>query len=267
MAFHDFPLALEFGTMNRMRIHPIHFIIIGCIVLIYVLLQRTATLEGFEATLLDMYVISLRHADRLKNIEKQEYKIGRPIPIVEGVKGDFINIPLLVSFGLVDPAYLDPTRTWRQKREIGCFLGHLYVIEKIKARFGYTIVFEDDFNITDDNFYKNVLSILQTLELKKIEFDLLFLGTSSSNKGTVVLDPVYAFNKNQTLTGTYGYVVKNKNVPKILGGISVMYLAIDEQYEDLGKRDKLSILIVDPPLVHHQDNVLPSTIENREIET
>ena len=259
----------NFNEFNkRMKIHPINYILIGCIiVLVYILLQRITILEGFTPTILDMYVVSLRHADRLKNIEKQEYKIGRPVSIVEGVKGDFINIPLLVSFGLVYSDYLDPTQTWRQKREIGCFLGHLYAIEKIKARFGYTIVFEDDFNITDDNFYENVLSILQALELKKIDFDLLFLGTSSNNKGAVVLDPVYAFNKNQTLAGTYGYVVKNKNVPKVLGGIRMMYLAIDEQYEDLGKRGKLSILVVDPPLVHHQGDVLPSTIENREIET
>jgi GR25 family glycosyltransferase involved in LPS biosynthesis len=259
----------NFNEFNkRMRLHPINFIIIGSIiVLLFVLLRKAYALEGFQSTLLDMYVVSLRHADRLKNIEKQEYKIGRPISIVEGVKGDFINIPLLVSFGLVDSDYLDPTQTWRQKREIGCFLGHLYAIEKIKARFGYTIVFEDDFNITDDNFYENVQSILQALELKKIDFDLLFLGTSSNNKGTVVLDPVYNYNRNQTLAGTYGYVVKNKNIPKILGGIRVMYLAIDEQYEDLAKRGKLSILIVDPPLVHHQGDALPSTIETREIET
>jgi hypothetical protein len=96
---------------------------------------------------------------------------------------------------------------------------------------------------------------------------MLFLGNLFNNKGTLLMDSVYTLNKDQTFAGTHGYVVNNRHVPKILDTLHVMYEAIDEQYEILARQDKLTILIVDPPMVNQQNDALASTIDDMSIET
>lgn len=248
-----------------MKIRPSRILIILILLLFIVLVwnQYGSVSEGFESNPIQMYVISLRHEDRLKNIEKQQEKVGQPIQIFDAVKGDFVEVAPLIASGVLDKKYANPEK--RQKREIGCYMSHLQLIQQVQQRSGYTIIFEDDFDIPNSSFLKDVSTILQTLENKGIEFDLLFLGTSSNNKGELVADNIYKQNKETNLWGTYGYLVNNVHIPKILDAIKTMDTPIDNQYEAQGRQDKLTILMVNPAIVNHQD--LGSTIGDFSIET
>jgi len=95
-----------------------------------------------------MYVITLRHMDRMQNIELQQAKIPeKEIILFDAVKGDFIDQDQLVKEGILDPAFIGGTGF--RKREIACYMSHLNVYKKIKENKnpGYTILFEDDFII------------------------------------------------------------------------------------------------------------------------
>jgi len=208
-------------------------------------------------------VISLRHADRLANIATQQAKITQPIEIFDAVKGDFIDVSALIKSGVLDKKYENATP--HQKRAIGCYMSHLQLLKHINTTSGYTIIFEDDFNITTSTFLEDISNILQIVE--QIDFDILFLGTATNNKGELIINNIYKQNMNQDLFGTYAYLVNNKNIPKILNAIKIMDTPIDVQYQVQGQRNALTILMVHPVIVENQDKQLISTINDLTIET
>jgi GR25 family glycosyltransferase involved in LPS biosynthesis len=248
--------------MNTHRIR----IVIGFIIILGILYiwNQYYLFEGFYSNSVQLYVISLRHADRLANIERQQRKIGQSITIFNGVKGDFIDIPALVASGILDKKYEKATP--HQKRAIGCYLSHVQLLQQITRTSGYTIIFEDDFNIITPTFLDDISNILQTLQ--KIDFDVLFLGTATNNKGELLANNIYKLNMNEPLLGTYAYLVNNKHIPKIINALKLIdNTAIDLQYQDKGKQNILRILMVQPVLVENQDKQLVSTINDLSIET
>jgi GR25 family glycosyltransferase involved in LPS biosynthesis len=250
-----------------MKTHGLIRIIAILIILLLIVCvwKHYFAVEGFDSSPLQMYVISLKHADRMANIKKQEEKIGQTITIFDAVKGDFVDIEPLIAAGVLDKKYKTPTK--REKREIGCYMSHLQLIQQINQTSGYTIIFEDDFNIVSNTFLQDLSAIFKTLEEKQIDFDLLFLGTLTNNKGDPVVDTVYKQNKGQDLWGTHAYIVNNKHLAKILDGINVMDRPIDNQYDILGRQDKLINLMIDPAMVNQQVDTLGSTIGDFSIET
>ena len=89
-------------------------------------------------------------------------------------------------------------------------MSHLKVYDIIdeksnKNKYGYSIVFEDDF-IINDNFLMIVDESIT--KLQHIDFDLLFLGILGG-KGDQVIDNIY-----KTLAGSYqshAYLINNRN--------------------------------------------------------
>ena len=220
--------------------------------------------EGFdniENDSIKMYVISLRREDRLKNIAEQQRKIDVDIEIFDAVKGDQLNIDKLMDDGII-------SRGWEngpsfKKREIGCYLSHFYIYNKIVANKlpGYTIIFEDDFKIESDNFMDDVK---KAINITKGEFDLLYLGNHNSNHGELYSDNIYNVNKEETLIGTHCYIVNNKHIGKIIQETEDVDMAIDIKLNDLSQKGKLIILVMYPTIVSQgaeTSNIRDMTVE------
>jgi GR25 family glycosyltransferase involved in LPS biosynthesis len=197
---------------------------------------------------INMYVISLKHNDRLENIKKQENKINEKIEIFDAVKGDTLDIQTLLKENIITDKYKNAEKT--EKRVIGCYLSHLNLLKKIKETNSseYTIIFEDDFNIVISNFSQEIQSIIRKME--KYDFDLLFLGNLEKNKGKHIIDNIYKMNPDQHLWGAQGYIVNNKNIDKIIEKVKIMDRPIDDKYEELGKNNQLNIFVLHPTIVN-----------------
>jgi hypothetical protein len=112
---------------------------------------------------------------------------------------------------------------------------------------------------------KQVDTIIDNME--DTNFDLIFLGNLYSNKGEQLIDNIYKINKDEHLYGTYAYIVNNSNIDKILKHITVVDMPIDVKYESLGMEDILDIFLINPIIVDHQWEDLPSNINTLNIET
>jgi len=218
--------------------------------------------EGFNDDNINIYVISLRHEDRLKNIEEQRNKINRDIEIFDAVKGDTLNIDTLMNDGEI-------SRNWEngapyKKREVGCYLSHFNIYKNISASLllGYTIIFEDDFKIESDNFMDDVNAAIETTNG---EFDMLFLGNINNNNGKLFKNNIYYVNNNETLIGMHSYIVNNKNIEKIIKETMNIDMPIDLKIDNLSKNNKLNILVMYPIIVRQESNT--STIRDMTIET
>jgi len=222
--------------------------------------------EGFDNNddnnNIKIYVISLRHEDRIKNIEEQRVKINNNhLEIFDAVKGDKLNIEKLMGDNII-------SRIWEngpsyKKREIGCYLSHYYIYNKIAANLssGYTIIFEDDFKIESDNFMDDVNS---AIKLTDGNFDLLFLGNINNNHGKLYDKNIYYVDKNETLIGTHCYIVNNKHIEKIISETKDIDMPIDLKIDDLYKKNKLNVLVMFPTIViqsAESSNIRDITIE------
>ena len=214
---------------------------------------------------IQMYVISLKNPTRLQNIKKQENNIQHLIQIFDGVDGNKLtsqDTHELFKSRFLDEKYKDASGT--DLRVIGCYLSHLNLLKKIMndespefPKKGYTLIFEDDFNILSPaSFIDDVRALLN----KVPEFDLLFLGNLNNNKGEQVIDTIYKIDRSVPLWGTHAYIVNNKNIKKIIYHVQRMDRPIDIMYESLGNAGKLNVFVVHPTLVNQQPAELPSTI-------
>lgn len=222
-------------------------ILLLILLLISTLFIRQLNKEGFVKKF-DMYVISLKHTDRLENIKIQENKTNEKIEIFEAVKGDTLDIQTLLKDNIITDKYKRAKRT--EKRVIGCYLSHLNLLKKIKENNSseYTIIFEDDFHIVISNFSEEIQNIIRKME--KYDFDLLFLGNLENNKGQHIIDNIYKMNPDQHLWGAHGYIVNNKNIDKIIEKVKIMDRPIDDKYEELGKNNELNIFVLHPTIVN-----------------
>jgi len=190
-------------------------------------------------------VISLNKPDRVKNIKKQTEIINKmnkdddinnnniTIHFVDAIVGKDLNLELLVKQNIIrdfiiydNSAKLFNGNILNRKNEIGCYLSHLKVYDIIdeksnKNKYGYSIVFEDDF-IINDNFLKIVDESIT--KLQHIDFDLLFLGILGG-MGDQVIDNIY-----KTLAGSYqshAYLINNRNIKKIKESLKSIDAIID----------------------------------------
>jgi glycosyl transferase family 25 len=246
--------------ISKKTIFSIFIIIIVSIIFFLVRKLFFKTTEYFENFDIKMYVISLKNEDRMNNIKMQENKINSEIEIFDAVKGWELNAEELFKNGIISESYKNPNRY--QQGQLGCYMSHLNLLNKIKKENnnGYSIIFEDDFNITEDNFLKEVESILVKINNKNLDFDLIFLGNQDNNKGEIVIDNIHEIDKNVDLYATHAYVVNNKNIDKIIDKIKFINNPIDVNYDYLGKNNILKIYVINPRIVYQQTGKLPSAI-------
>jgi len=216
---------------------------------------------------IDMYVISLRHENRLKNINEQQNKINRNIEIFDAVKGDSLNLENLLQQNIISSEFVYKRAKYK-KREVGCYMSHNNLYNKIKNnnKSKYTIVFEDDFYILESNFYENVIQIINKLNQNNIDFDILYLGNHNSNHGKRIIDNVYDVDNSSPLIGTHAMLFNNKNINNVIDNIQFMDAPIDHKLFGLSENNKIKILVVYPIMVS-QGGSETSDIRNMNIET
>lgn len=221
----------------------------------------------------DIYVISLRHADRLQHITEQNRKLSTDgsikMEIFDAVKGDKLDIDDLTKSGVLDKSMQPHDNA--KKREIGCYLSHYKMYEKIKAESNkyrqYTIIFEDDIKILTDTFIDDVKSALQKLTDNNIDFDMLFLGTLSNNYGEQAIDNIYYTDKSvNTLAGAHAILINNRNIDKIIENTKYIDNPIDHKLGNLARDDLLTILMLKPGICGQQETLLSTIRDSRVID-
>jgi len=239
-------------------------IILLIIILISSLINSYKIKEGYSNSDIDMYVISLRHENRLDNINRQENKINEKINIFDAVKGDSLDEKQLIDSGIVSQNSSMNDNEKIRKRGIGCYLSHLNILKMIveTKNTGYSIIFEDDFDIKSNNFLRDVINILNKLDGK---FDMIYLGNINSSYGDKFDDNIYYVNNNQSLIGLQGYLINNSKINKIIPLISYINEPIDLKYERLIKENKIQTYLINPTMVD-QGGVNNSTINDVTIE-
>lgn len=232
--------------------------------------NNTTTTELISPSYLHAYVISLRHENRMKNIEEQKGKIkpiDKTLVIFDAVKGDKLDLSKLDN--LHGGHYETVPEDYWKRRTVACYMSHMNLMKKIqKDGFaGYSIVFEDDFKITTSHFYTDVSKIINTCNMNQYAFDLIILGNTNSNRGQHLINNIYLLDKSKVFYGAHGYIVNNASINKIIDAIKTIDYEIDVKYSLLAKEGKLNILIIFPYLVVQQPDKMPSTILDTSIET
>jgi GR25 family glycosyltransferase involved in LPS biosynthesis len=173
------------------------FILISVVLLLLLWGVFEKKIEGMDTNNINMYVISLRHKDRIDNIKSQEKKIGKSVSIFDAVKGDQLNPEQLFNDGIISEKYKNANK--QEKRVIGCYMSHYNVLQKIKKENedGYTVIFEDDFYIDSPNFLMKVQTILEKVNNKNIDFDLIYLGHNNNSVGDCIIDNIYNIDKTK----------------------------------------------------------------------
>lgn len=182
----------------------------------------------------DFYVVTMKSEDRLENIEKQtellkKSDIDTNLIYVDAVVGKDINIDELIQNNiLTENIYENKDSKFteifeKRKNEVGCYLSHLKIYDMIKEKgnTGYSIIFEDDFELLD-NFSKILHDSLLLLDDR--DFDMLFLGIYGNN-GDHVIGNIY--NVTPTSWCTHGYLVNNKNIDKIIDKLKYIETIVD----------------------------------------
>ena len=203
------------------------------------------------------YVIHiLSDNTRHKNIVNHIKKIKLKINIFDAIEGKkiisndvFINELQINQQGKFKPG------------EIGCYLSHLSLLYTIKDDDNYTVIFEDDFKIEDCNFENCIQNIINKID---IDFDILFLGDLTNNYDEQYKDNIYKINKAQNLWGTHGYLLKNKNIKKIIDNLIIFNDVYDIRLKKLIDNDIINGLIINPNLIF-QDRSILSTIRVNKI--
>lgn len=203
---------------------------------------------------IDYYVITMFSPDRLANIETQIKKmkdtgIDMNMNYVDAVVGKDIDIDDLISKNmLTSNIYENKDSNFthvfeKRKNEVGCYMSHLKIYDMIKNKGnddGYSIIFEDDFQINDD--FSNILE--QTLlKLDGYDFDMLFLGMIG-NLGDNIMDNIY-----YTTIGSYcchAYLVNNKKIGKIISAMKYIDTIVDGTIFIKGHNKELTVLRISP---------------------
>lgn len=217
--------------------------------------------EPFNNSLtIDYYVITMSQPDRLRNIEIQSEKLGNNTKKVDAIVGKTIDLNDLIKRGVLTSNVYDNkgdmfTRVFeKRKNEIGCYLSHLKTYDLIrnsnnknkKTDNSYSVVFEDDFELTPD-FSEVLERTLSKLDDENVDFDMLFLGISG-NTGDKVIDNVYYTMPGSF--GAYGYVIANKNIDRIIEKMKFIDNIVDVQMFSKGAKKELTTLRLSPVIVN-----------------
>jgi GR25 family glycosyltransferase involved in LPS biosynthesis len=250
------------------------YFIIGLIILIVISIwiHYSNDLENYEneQKQIEFYVISMKKENRLINIQKQLDKINTGktdsskliINVIDAVVGVDLNQKDLIDQKILSDKYKgngDPESRQR-KGEIGCYMSHSKIYKLIKERNqpGYSVYFEDDFNIVDDDFLNKVNRAIEIL--KDRDFDIMYLGTNYKNHGEHIKDHVYKIDKGNSLYGAHAILINNKKIDKIIECTKFITVPIDVRLEELCRSDELIGTVIYPHLVLQQFDSMDSTI-------
>lgn len=231
-------------------------IIILLLVIFYLFTYNCSNNEQFENIInIEYIVIHIdTYKDRYQNILNNQTKLKQDIKIFNGIVGKTLDLNNLKIF---DPK-LSMNFKYSYINEIGCYLSHLMLIKTLLNKSeGYTVIFEDDFDILDNNLHTHIIDIINKVS---DEFDIIFLGNLNNNYGKNIIDNIYSIDKNKPLWGTHGYLINNKHATKIYNKLLNMDLAIDNKFKKLIDIKEINGLTIYPILVNQQLETYNSTI-------
>jgi GR25 family glycosyltransferase involved in LPS biosynthesis len=187
--------------------------------------------------------------ERTKNIEKQEAKLGKPIIIFDAIMGKDLDLNNLSMF---DPNLyiIKPNRN----NVIGCYLSHFMLIKSLLNKTqGYTMIFENDFEIVTDDLDHKIQHILQIIDK---DFDLLYLGNLPEVHSHLYKENIY--DVQESIIGNHAYLVNHRNIQKIYNVLLSMDESIDWKFSNSMQKKELQGLAIYPTLVNQ--NGMNSTI-------
>lgn len=207
---------------------------------------------------MEYYVIHLNDAiDRFTNIKNMENILKKDINIFSAINTNTYEGDLLKLIESCDNN-LKLNYSPKYKGEIGCYLSHYLLYKQLlESKYDYTIVFEDDFIIHDDNLEQTINNLL--INMNNFDFDYLFLGHSNI-KGIKLVDNIYNIQNNKKVWGFHGYILNNKKIPKILNFLKNIINEIDLQIYDLIKNNDIIGYFVNPVLIRQNTFKFPSHI-------
>ena len=180
---------------------------------------------------------------RYNQILQMEKLLGKKIYFFDGIYGKNIDLNNLSIFD----NNLSFNFNYRYIGEVGCYLSHFMLIKQcINSHANYSVILEDDFIINDSNFNNQ---LKETLEKITIDFDMLYLGNITENRGEQIVDNIYYPNRNEQILGTHGYLIKNKNALKILKALYNINMPIDHKFRVEFLKNNINILMLYPSIV------------------
>jgi len=204
-------------------------------------------------SIFNYYVIHMKNSkDRYENIKIMEQKLKHPIQIFFGINGNNIKEPNLLNFD----KKLEIKNKFRSNGQLGCYLSHFLLLKEIylnNFNDDYTIIFEDDFEITIDDLHEKINEAISKID---IDIDFLFLGIEGYRIGEKYKDNLYFINKDLKTWGFHGYIVKNKNINRILQYLYEIIYEVDIQLFKIIKNELLIGLFIYPNYVKQNKNLI-----------
>jgi FkbM family methyltransferase len=214
---------------------------------------------------INYYVIHCKeHTDRYDYTHFISTWLEKPVEIVDGVYSKCV--------GLSDSEPIEYMKTFNNQfrmdesydfkfffpGQIGCYLSHFKIIEKIaENRFenlnvnDYSVIFEDDVSF-DKNLHEELEKIIWNLEYLSVDAGIIYLGNESKNKGNHLVDNIYYLDNTNPCFGTYGLLFKNRNIQKLYYSLLNVRDEIDSQYKKLVNENIISGFVLSPPLCTHR---------------
>jgi GR25 family glycosyltransferase involved in LPS biosynthesis len=235
----------------------IFFILFLILFLLINVFKKYELFDDFKNTTINYYVITLNQESRLNNIKIQEEKLAKPINIITGINGLSLDQKSLLDNGILSKDFYILNDNKRAK-EIGCYQSHLSIYNLINKNTlsDYSVIFEDDFDIKQENLNLELENIIKSLDNN---FDIIYLGNTFDNVGTQFKNNIYSIDKNKFSIGTFAYLVNNKNIKKIIGLTELIDRPIDIKLDYLIKNSLLTGYVIFPNLVSYKLEI-PSTI-------
>ena len=232
---------------NVMKVNK-HVIIFIIIVLLLLFLTKKKTQENLSNNLINhIYVINLdKSKDRMKNIKNTEKESNINIERFPALYGKNLNYDFLRKHD-----YLSNKKIIKFNGSLGCYMSHCLLWEKIykENKYENVLILEDDC-IIDKNFNQQMEDLLEYIPK---DFDYIMLG-SGRRKGTSYNKKFIKPSQGNVMgqnAGLFGYIVKVKNIPKLLKLVKPIKHNI---YIDTVLRsnfNKLNVFIVKENIINH----------------
>jgi len=205
--------------------------------------------EGFDSDKIDYVCVCLDKEDRIKNVDKLEKTLGKPIRRFPAVEGKTLNLDDLTTFH----PNMKLVERGLKPNAVGCYLSHYKILTEVaqnnESSDGYTVIFEDDASIDHADLPNKVSTIIDTIPDKN--FDVVYLGILFGNNcNQRVMQDMCSVDKSTYLVGTHGYLVKNSSAKKIVDHLPTIDEAVDHKFKALIDKDIVIAYLIDPPLVN-----------------
>ena len=222
-----------------MKIYVLTFLVL----LLYFLISKRRRIENLSGQKIKIFIINLdKDRERMKELDIKMKENNLKYERLSAVKGS----ELTDESPIVKKYFANNLKKYNNNQK-GCTLSHISIWNKIKEyNHELTIVMEDDVIIPKNLFQKLDIYLKQAPE----DWDILFLG------GNRIIGHKYSENlvlpdvSKRGNYGTFAYLIKNKNIDKILGRCKNIRLHTDLfMQQELRKDNK--IFFCNPQLVKH----------------